>query len=58
MANIPTVSYPSPSPTSSSKFADVDWGSRKIYPSKYVRSAGLELPSDPIGCLPKGSAMK
>lgn len=57
MTNVLTVSY-SPSPTSSSKFADVDWGSRKIYPNKYLRSAGLELPSDPIGCSPRGSAMK
>lgn len=23
-----------------------------------MRSAGLELPSDPIGCSPRGSAMK
>lgn len=27
-------------------------------PTKYVRIAGLELPSDPIGCSPRGSAMK
>lgn len=47
-----------PSPTSPRKFADVDWGSRKIKPTKYVRSAGLELSSDPIGCSPRGSAMK
>lgn len=49
---------PLPSPTFPRKFADVDWGSRKINPIKYVRSAGLELPSDPIGCSPRGSAMK
>lgn len=49
---------PSPSPTFPRKIADVDWGSRKINLTKYVRSAGLELPSDPVGCLPKGSAMK
>jgi len=30
----------------------------KLAPTKYVRSAGLELPSDPIGCSPRGSAMK
>ena len=48
----------SPSPTFPRKFPDVDWGSRKINPTKYVRSAGLELPSDPIGCSPRGSAMK
>ena len=48
----------SPSPTFPRKFADVDWGSRKKTPTKYVRSAGLELPSDPIGCSPRGSAMK
>lgn len=30
----------------------------KLTPTKYVRSAGLELPSDPIGCSPRGSAMK
>lgn len=30
----------------------------KLTPTKYVRSAGLELPSDPIGCPPRGSAMK
>ena len=30
----------------------------KLTPIKYVRSAGLELPSDPIGCSPRGSAMK
>lgn len=30
----------------------------KYTPTKYVRSAGLELPSDPIGCSPRGSAMK
>ena len=30
----------------------------KLTPRKYVRSAGLELPSDPIGCSPRGSAMK
>lgn len=51
-------SAPSPSPTTPRKFADVDWCSRKINPKKYVRSAGLELPSDPIGCSPRGSAMK
>ena len=30
----------------------------KLTLTKYVRSAGLELPSDPIGCSPRGSAMK
>lgn len=30
----------------------------KYIATKYVRSAGLELPSDPIGCSPRGSAMK
>lgn len=30
----------------------------KYTATKYVRSAGLELPSDPIGCSPRGSAMK
>lgn len=30
----------------------------KLTPTKYVRSAGRELPSDPIGCSPRGSAMK
>ena len=45
------------SPTFPRKFAVVDRCSRKINLTKYVRSAGLELPSDPIGCLPKGSAM-
>lgn len=30
----------------------------KKSPTKYMRSAGLELPSDPIGCSPRGSAMK
>ena len=30
----------------------------KQSPTKYVRSAGLELPSNPIGCSPRGSAMK
>lgn len=49
---------PPPIPTFPRKFADVDWCSRKINPTKYVRSAGLELPSDPIGCSPRGSAMK
>ena len=53
-----TLHNPLPSPTFPRKFADVDWGSRKINPTKYVRSAGLELPSDPIGCSPRGSAMK
>ena len=51
-------SAPSPSPTFPKEFADVDWGSRKINLTKYVRSAGPELPSDPIGCSPRGSAMK
>ena len=27
-------------------------------PTKYVRSAGLKLRSDPIGCTPRGSVMK
>ena len=58
MANVPAAIYPLPSPTFPRKFANVDWGSRKINPKKYVRSAGLELPSDPIGCSPRGSAMK
>lgn len=53
-----SILYGAPSPTFPRKFADVDWGSRKINPTKYVRSAGLELPSDPIGCSPRGSAMK
>lgn len=44
-------------PTYPRKVADVDWGSRKT-PTKNVRSAGLKLPSDPIGCTPRGSAMK
>lgn len=57
MANVPTASYSS-SPTFPRKFADVDWGSRKINSTKYVRNAGLELPSEPIGCSPRGSAMK
>lgn len=30
----------------------------KLTPTKYVRSVGLELPSDPIGCSPRGSVMK
>lgn len=30
----------------------------KLTSTKYVRSAGLELPSDPIGCSPRGSAIK
>ena len=30
----------------------------KYFATKYVRSAGLELPSDPIGCSPRDSAMK
>ena len=30
----PARSLPPPSPTSSRKFADVDWGSRKINPNK------------------------
>lgn len=34
MANAPTVSYSSPSLTFPRKFADVDWGSRKINPNK------------------------
>ena len=53
-----TVSYSSPSPTVPRKFAVVDWGSRKEPPTKHVRSAGLELPPGPIGCSPRGSAMK
>lgn len=53
-----SILYGAPSPTIPRKIADVDWGSRKINPKKYVRSAGLELPSDPIGCSPRGSAMK
>jgi len=57
MANVPAVSYSS-SPTFSRKFPDADWGSRKINSTKCVRNAGLELPSDPIGCSPRGSAMK
>lgn len=58
MANAPTVSYSSPSPTFPRKFADVERCSHKINPKKYVRSAGLELSSDPVGCSPRGSAMK
>lgn len=58
MANAPTVSYSSPSPTFPRKFADVERCSHKINPKKYVRSAGLELSSDPVGCSPGGSAMK
>ena len=49
---------PTSPPTFPRKFADVDWGSRKINRHKYVRSAGLELPSNPIGCSPRGFAMK
>lgn len=58
MADAPTVSYSSPSPTFPRKFADVERCSHKINPKKYVRSAGLELSSDPVGCSPRGSAMK
>lgn len=60
LTNVPTAGYspPLPSPTFPRKFANVDWCSRKINPTKYVRSAGLELPSEPIGCSPRGSAMK
>ena len=36
LTNVPTAGYspPLPSPTTPRKFADVDWGSRKINPNK------------------------
>ena len=36
LTNVPTAGYspPLPSPTSPRKFADVDWGSRKVIPNK------------------------
>ena len=50
---------PSPSPQHSPESSLMLTGVPvKLTPIKYVRSAGLELPSDPIGCSPRGSAMK
>lgn len=50
---------PSPSPQHSPESSLMLTGVPvKLTPRKYVRSAGLELPSDPIGCSPRGSAMK
>lgn len=50
---------PSPSPQHSPERSLMLTGVPvKLTPTKYVRSAGLELPSDPIGCSPRGSAMK